>query len=457
MNPSDPNPQLPVWPFIATDVALIAAAAYIKINNDPLTVPATIAIVACLGLGAILGLVPLIAHYERRKNEILDARQRALEGLAITVTGSAEQLRIATHGLHEFAELAQKNVRHAEQLPHKLQEKIAEFQAQLATAVDAEKEELERELLALRTTESERLESISQRVAKSTTEWAKLEAATQQHLAAAHDALAKFSARASAATQDLDAKIARLEAAVRTGAIAEPTSGATAEALPKHDPVAQPPKRPRNVRRAEPAVAEPVADVMTAVPFNPASAEEPPPVPAAKIVEIAPVAPGTAEPFSGNIGEKPVDDSPPAPVAPPAPAVAAPAAAGAPKEPRKRAAKKTAATEDHAPALDLDESASTSAASVAERMLTSDGATRVIVTAYIGIGNRLFIRGAGPGLSWEKGVPLQFVSIGKWRWETNDATGRVEFKLYKNDEVECAALGAQSLDPGHQQELTAAF
>ena len=89
--------------------------------------------------------------------------------------------------------------------------------------------------------------------------------------------------------------------------------------------------------------------------------------------------------------------------------------------------------------------------------MTSDGATRLLVTAYIGIGNRLFIRGEGPGLSWGKGVPLQFVSIGKWRWETNDATAPVKFKILKNDEIECSSLGSQSLDPGHQHEVTAAF
>jgi hypothetical protein len=92
-----------------------------------------------------------------------------------------------------------------------------------------------------------------------------------------------------------------------------------------------------------------------------------------------------------------------------------------------------------------------------ERVLSSDGATRLIVTAYIGIGNRLFIRGTGPGLSWEKGIPLQFVSIGKWRWETNDATSPVEFKLFKNDEQECASLGTLAIDPGYQHEVTASF
>jgi len=54
-------------------------------------------------------------------------------------------------------------------------------------------------------------------------------------------------------------------------------------------------------------------------------------------------------------------------------------------------------------------------------------------------------------------VPLQFVSIGKWRWETHDTSVPVKFKLYKNDDAECTALGTQLLDAGHQQEVTAAF
>ncbi len=468
MNSSESNPKLPAWPFLLADVALIAAAAYIALNSDPLTINAVIAIVACVGIGAVLGLIPIVARYEAQKNAQLDERQRALEGLATTINSATEQLSITAGGLHEIAELTQKNVRHAEQLPHKLQEKIAEFQAQLATAADAEKEELERELLALRTTESERLETVSQRVAKSTVEWTKLEAATQQHLAAAQDTLAKLAAHVTAATQELDAKIMRLEAVGRTAALIAPAAVATAviaeaapatpsetvEAAPTPDAVATPPKRPRKVRREEPAptegaTAEPFSTPPVVAPAAPS--DEPPPVPADKIVEIAPVAPGTSEPFSGHIGTTDFSVASMVRVPPPA------SATDAPKEPHKRAPKKPIADDDHAPALDLDESASTSAASVAERVLTSDGATRLIVTAYIGIGNRVFIRGAGPGLSWEKGVPLQFVSIGKWRWETNDAIAPVQFKLYKNDDIECTALGAQSLDPGHQQELTAEF
>jgi hypothetical protein len=53
-------------------------------------------------------------------------------------------------------------------------------------------------------------------------------------------------------------------------------------------------------------------------------------------------------------------------------------------------------------------------------------------------------------------VPLQFVSIGKWRWETTDAAGPLVVKLYKNDEQECS-IGALSFDPGQQCEVTAHF
>ena len=183
-------------------------------------------------------------------------------------------------------------------------------------------------------------------------------------------------------------------------------------------------------------------------------------MPTEKIPEVAPVAPQTTEPFPAS------EDTPsPAPVAV-EPAAAAPAPAPeaeAPKPPRKRAPKKAPdeiAAPAEAPAArdELDLGLADSAPPATnERVLSSDGATRLLVTAYIGIGNRLFIRGAGPGLTWEKGVPLQFVSIGKWRWESNDATAPVQFKLYKNDAAECSALGEQTLDPGYQQEVTATF
>ena len=87
---------------------------------------------------------------------------------------------------------------------------------------------------------------------------------------------------------------------------------------------------------------------------------------------------------------------------------------------------------------------------------TSDGRTRLTVTSYIGIGNKLYLRGEGPGLSATKGVPLQFVSIGRWRWETTEATAPMVCRIYKNDKLE-APNGPITLTPGTEQEVSATF
>ena len=666
MNSNDSSPKLPIGIFIASDVVLLGIAAFVAWRAPhPLSTTSVLAIVGCAGLGAIALLVPIVLNHERQKNELLDQRQRALEGLATTLTGAAEQIGIATGGLHQVAELSHKNLKHAEQLPHKLQEKIAEFRAQLDNASDAEKEELEKELVALRSSESERLDAVSTRITKATAELARLEAATQQHLAAANEAVAKLGrgtadaigkaqaaaeqalgqaraeaaralgdatgqaerALAEAAAKNLlppetarAAALAEIEAKLNAlgAALAEKLAGeieariapvltalqqATAQhaaALAAHPPVsapthalpensasrpaeheavaapvessvapAAPAKRPRKPRPVEPAPeapvtpsvpdadvrgadapapAEPVASpapasapaiepasasdrsvaadvaappssgidaavppfpeesvapvvaesaapetvasapatesapVEPASPAAPGPAEEPVPVTPDRFAEITPVVPHTAEPFESHIMMSP----PPAPAASdaaPGPEMAAPVAAAdaeaetisrssvaaepvigepiAAELPRKRPRKPARAAEsapDPEPALDLglDDTPAQNGAHH-ESGLSSDGATRLIVTAYIGIGNRLFIRGEGPGLGWEKGVPLQFVSIGKWRWETNDAAAPIRFKLFKNDELECTALGAQALEPGRQHEMSATF
>ena len=491
----DSTPKLSKWFFLLSDVLLVAAATFIASRSaTPLSNTAILSIVGCVVVGAIVTAWAFIADYTRKQDETIDDRQRALESLARTVATSAEQISIAVGSLHQIMELAQKNLRHAEQLPHKLQEKIAEFQAQLANVNDVEKEELEKELVALRTTESERLEAISDQVAKSTAEWVRLEAANRKNLAAStalvEHAAGDAIARAQTAVAALDTKLAAALAAldVRLSActgLVERALEATAKTIPAtgaQSPIliaptaptdsppadvelttAHPPKRPRKPRREEPSGEEPVSEPPHLSPTDlpPSSViEEPPPVPVDKIPEITPVAPHTAEPFSDHATGG--SATAPSPTAPPADSPSTP------KPPRKRSAKKPAdvplETEAKAQAatkedlaLDLDETPAAQSAEVVERVLTSDGATRLLVTAYIGIGNRLFIRGAGPGLSWDKGGPLQFVSIGKWRWETADATAPVKFKLYKNDDTECTALGSQSLDPGHQEEVTAAF
>lgn len=160
--------------------------------------------------------------------------------------------------------------------------------------------------------------------------------------------------------------------------------------------------------------------------------------------------------------EPPVEDT--TSEAPPATVEDAPAppretSSTPPSDPEPTPEKPSAPETEKEPVVEKDDELSLDESNEpkANHKISPDGVTRLIVSAYIGIGNRLFIRGEGPGLSADKGVPLQFVSIGKWQWDTSEATGPVNIRVYKNDEIECTALGEVTLDPGSQTEVSASF
>lgn len=53
----------------------------------------------------------------------------------------------------------------------------------------------------------------------------------------------------------------------------------------------------------------------------------------------------------------------------------------------------------------------------------------------VGLGNSLFIRGQGDGLSWDKGLPLTCTDGVTWIWSTARAKDKLVFKLLLNDRV----------------------
>jgi len=350
---SSPSP-LPKLPFLIADAALLAAAWFIGASSRyPLGSAAMAGIVVCV-LGAVIcGAIPFVAEYSRKQEAALDERQRSLDAIARTVSSAAEQVSIAAGGLHSIVEIAQRNLKEAEKLPHRLSEQIAELEAKFSASRDDDREELERELATLRASESERLEATAQKIARAATDWAKAESFGLRHVVAAKTFIA-----------ELEQKTATLRAVLASAA-------------------------------PEAAVVQPA------------------PEPAVEVPVVKP---------------KPV-------------------------------AKKAYDPQDAIPGLDLPEETNQLSPEEASPppATSADGATRLVVTSYIGIGNRLFIRGEGPGLSWDEGVPLQFVSIGKWRWETPHAKEAVKFKLYKNDRDVCPSLTTDLLEPGQQQELTATF
>ncbi len=85
-----------------------------------------------------------------------------------------------------------------------------------------------------------------------------------------------------------------------------------------------------------------------------------------------------------------------------------------------------------------------------------DGATRLVVSAFIGISNKLYVRGEGPGLSWDKGIPMELVGIGKWEWKTYEAVTTVRCKILINDEQWTDAEDF-SIEPNTTIETTASF
>jgi len=447
MSLPDSSPKLSKWFFLATDALLIAVAAFIAANSErPLSLAVVLAIVGCVVVGALITTAALIADYARRQEDGFDDRQHALEALSRTVATSAEQISIATAGLNELTDLAHKNLKHAEQLPHKLQEKINDFTRQLNEVAVTENETLQQEINTLRAAEAEKLEAAGDKIAKTAAELTKLEAAAAKHLAATTEALTKLpDSLAKARGEAEQALLAAQATALR--ALEAKFAELTRDGESK---TAALPSRATKASGPAPVATTPVAETGPAP-----DASSPPPAPTP--------APATETPVKeAAVGVEPASET-----------IATPAAVEEPKPKKPRAPRKAKLDELNLP-MPGDMPAETSTEASAETTpddfaqtspeesapasaVSTDGATRLLVTAYIGIGNRLFIRGDGPGLSADKGVPLQFVSIGKWRWETNDAASPVRVRLYRNDETECAALGELTLEPARQTEVTANF
>ena len=424
-------PRLPKLPFILGDIALLLLATLIA-NGHPhpfsQTLPLLI-ITGCVFTGCVATMIPFLVNYVRDQEELAASLRRELSEQFKRLMTASEHLQHATAQLKTVEEIATKNLQAAEKLPYRLQEKMAEFNQQLAETENEEKEALEQELAMLRSTEGEHLAATVEKIANTTAEWTKLEAGARQQLAAAAQLEHKLAGALAAidvklAALDLSVQAADQKSAALAAAVLPPAAAPMAEVAPAVVSDAPPPLEPATA--ATPAPVGQIASPAAAVEQSPALPAIPKPtrkprapkkpkavVPAAETPPSP--APAPAESVAGDLIAEPVADEPPAPED----FSQVPPGAGRP-----------------AP--------------------SSDGLTRLTVVSYIGIGNKLYLRGDGPGLSWDKGVPLQFVSIGRWRWETGDATAPVTCKVYKNDKLE-APLGTLTLAPGTEQEVTAAF
>lgn len=85
-----------------------------------------------------------------------------------------------------------------------------------------------------------------------------------------------------------------------------------------------------------------------------------------------------------------------------------------------------------------------------------NGTTTVIANVMIGIGNKPFLRGEGPGLSWDEGVSMNFVEIGKWAWSPPRKNASLTVQIYRNDQDPDNG-GRIEVKPGQKLEITPDF
>lgn len=59
--------------------------------------------------------------------------------------------------------------------------------------------------------------------------------------------------------------------------------------------------------------------------------------------------------------------------------------------------------------------------------------TTIIAVLDVGFGNTLFIRGQGPGLSWDQGIPMTCVAPNEWQIALPESPRGYVFKVLVND------------------------
>lgn len=88
--------------------------------------------------------------------------------------------------------------------------------------------------------------------------------------------------------------------------------------------------------------------------------------------------------------------------------------------------------------------------------ISHNGTTSVVANVMIGIGNKPYLRGEGPGLSWDEGVPMNFIEIGKWAWSPSRKNASLTVQLYRNDN-DPDQSGKIEVKAGEKIEITPNF
>jgi hypothetical protein len=83
-------------------------------------------------------------------------------------------------------------------------------------------------------------------------------------------------------------------------------------------------------------------------------------------------------------------------------------------------------------------------------------ATFISARVDIGFGNHLYLRGEGPGLSWDHGIAMDCIAADGWAATLQGATAPVLFKVLIND-VEWCTGNDYVVEPGQSVTVTPTF
>jgi len=96
--------------------------------------------------------------------------------------------------------------------------------------------------------------------------------------------------------------------------------------------------------------------------------------------------------------------------------------------------KTTKATKALTPAKKSTKAVAKAAAVPAPKVVPTAVVTTISANIDVGFGNSLYLRGEGPGLSWDKGVRMECVADDRWSLALGDAERPFVFKFLVNDE-----------------------
>jgi len=406
-NPSNASPTIPKWPFLVSDLLLMGSALWVAIFFSSNLSPTLVAVfILAVLLGAIIFSAPFLMEHWMLQQQTRLKQARAEE----TLLSAIEQSEDLLSRCKEVQQEVMKGVIVVRQAPQKMED-ISEQLSALMNKAEVNLIQPARNVA--NSLESSNIEA-----------WqAKLEQMLQS-LGALQSRLVEKEEPSqnlidlSPILQDLNEISQKLDK--QQNLIAHfPTSAIDNSTLSSEEsePPEEKPEREEDDRAAVSKVKdinkEADLDISTKTEATASKTPEPPasqeplsnPTPNPELKE-SPGGGTDSEPLDFSVIKSEFDE----------------------KGPKKKSAKRKKAADENEPELMFGDDP------IKTEQLLNNQETRVVVDAFIGVSNKLFIRGDAPGLSWEKGIPMELVGIGKWEWKTEKATKAFKCRVYINDE-----------------------